>query len=478
MNAEQIERRLRRIDAAIGRTERRVESLSAVRDFHDGKVVGAIGGAEVSQHHFAMAARLAFRDPYRALKAWERHEWRLSKLTLAAPSDADVAMGAFGAVSNSVGLMGLTLRGRTILGRDDDERTVAGEALATMGTHRAEWLGHVRRARLHGRALNQVGAQIRGLKNRVGSLRLRREELFNELMALPRDDRPHIAPLWPAASRQPERTAPTLAPPRRAWRAPLTAPEDANDYERVQRRLAALDEAQFRYLTKRDELARDINLPTDEKAQQLAEVDRRLTACGSLKRELTARLTRGRPLLPEDVRLTETELADLREMRRALEAAIDEPLDVQRLPGLTAPQQKTLAALERRTANLDRRMRRYKGLIATLTDPGHDVPASGQPTYRIPDPAVREATVREVERRLALAEARRSDLADAAAAHRILARAGTPEQRRDWRFIADLRAWEREASLSVEERDRRERDRLDRAYRQARSRGNSLGLGR
>jgi len=478
MDAAQIERRLRRLDAAIGRTERRVAGLTAVRDFHDGKVVGAVGAAEVSQHHFVTAARLAFRDPYRAIKAWERHEWRLSKLTLTEPSDAEVATGAFGAVSNSAGLMGLTLRGRTILGRDDAERTVAREALATMGSHRAEWLGHVRRARVHGRALNQVGEQIRGLKNRLGSLRLRRDDLFNDLMTLPGDSRTRVAPLRPSASRQPERTSPTLSPPRRAWRTPLDAPEDAQDYDTVQRRLTALDRAQFRYLTKRDELARDINLPTDEKAQRLAEVDRRLTACGSLKCELTARLTRGRPLLPEDVRLTETELADLREMRRALEAAIEEPLDTRSLPGLTIPQRKTLADIERRAADLDRRMRRYKGLIATLTDPAHEVPVAGRPAHRIPDPAVREATLEEARRRLARAEIRRSELADAVAAKRILARAGTPEQRRDWKFIEDLRAWEREAGLSAEERDRRERDRLDRAYHQARSRGNSLGLGR
>jgi len=477
MDAEGIERRLRRIDASIQRTERRVESLSAIRDFHDGRVVGGIGGAESSQHQFVFHARLAFRDPYRALKAWERHEWRISKLTLTERRDDEVVSGAFAAVSGQIGMMGLALRGRRMLGRDDAERIVAREALGRMSNIRTEWLACVRQARVHGQALNKVGAEIGRLKNRLRSARLRREDLFRDLMALPVSD---LQRSEPARRGRPASSEQTLVVPQpsRRWRTSLRPPEDAHDYAQVQRRLAVLDQAQLRYMAKRDRLEDDIGLMPAERAERIGQVDGRLSACRTIKRELAARLARGRPLLPEDVTVTDERLADLRDMRRVLEESIRTPPRVADLPGLTPPHRELLEGVERRVAKLDRQMVRYRGLIATLTDPAHDVPPVGAPAYRLPDPKVREATLKEARRRLARADARRAELADTLAAYSILGRAGSAEQRRDWKFIEDLRAWERDAGLSVEEHDRRERDRLDRAYRRARSRDKSLSRGR
>lgn len=477
MDAEGIERRLRRIDASIQRTERRVESLSAMRDFHDGRIVGAVGGAESSQHQFLFYARLAFRDPYRALKAWERHEWRLSKLTLAERRDDEVVSGAFAAVSDQIGMMGLALRGRRLLGRDDAERIVAHEALGRLASIRADWLASVRQARIHGQAFNNVGAEIGRLKNRLRSARLRREDLFQDLMAIPVADLQRSEPVRRArpVSREQTLVAPQLS---RRWRAALRPPEDARDYEQVQRRLAVLDQAQLRYMAQRDRLEDDIGLTPAEKTERIGQVDGRLAACRTIKRTLAARLARGRPLLPEDVTLTDERLADLRDMRRVLEESIRTPPRVADLPGLSPPQREILEGVERRVAKLDRQMDRYRGVIATLTDPEYRVTPSGAPTYRLSDPKSREAALKEARRRLARADARRAELADTLAPYTILGRAGSPEQRRDWKFIEDLQAWEREASLSVEEHDRRERDRLDRAYRRARSRDKSLSRGR
>jgi len=181
MDAEKIERRLRRLDAALARTERRLGTLLEVRNYHERRFMVALANAEAAQDAFVLAARVAFRDPYRALKAWERHEFRLSKLTLAEPQDADVAAGAHAAVSNSTGLAGLTLRGRTILGRDDPERTAARAALEKMGEQRRAWLDEVRAARTYGHAVNQVGEQVRELRDRLRSGVLRRDDLWQAL---------------------------------------------------------------------------------------------------------------------------------------------------------------------------------------------------------------------------------------------------------------------------------------------------------
>lgn len=190
MDADKIERRLQRIDAAVVRTERRLATLAAVRDRHEATVTSAIAAAEASRLHFVDAARAAFRDPYKALKAWERHEWRLSKLTVAEPDVAEVANGAHASVTGSTGLKGLTLRGRTILGRDDPERMAARDALKGMGEERAKWLQSVRRARTYAHAINQVGSEIGQVKNRLRDVAVRRAELVEELMAQGRSPAP------------------------------------------------------------------------------------------------------------------------------------------------------------------------------------------------------------------------------------------------------------------------------------------------
>jgi len=48
----QIETRLRRLDAAVLRTERQVETLSVVRERYDNIVAGAVISAEVAREQF------------------------------------------------------------------------------------------------------------------------------------------------------------------------------------------------------------------------------------------------------------------------------------------------------------------------------------------------------------------------------------------------------------------------------------------
>jgi hypothetical protein len=352
-----------------------------------------------------------------------------------------------------------------------------------MGEQRADWLQSVRRARLHGHALNRVGEQIGQLKNRLRGLRLRRDELFEELMARPlgggRGD-----PLQPMATQgqvrtaeQPRTVTAHPEPPHtRPWLEPLRYTEEALAYENARRRFAVLDRAQLRYMTTRDGLEDNIRLRADEKANRIAAVDRRLAACRQRKRELVARIARGRDVLPEGVTFTDAELADLRDMRRVFRTAIEEQLEAARLPGLSPAEREKLAQMALRAERLEKGIGRYRSRVATLTDPDFEVPASGPPQYAIADPKERAATLAAVRQRLSRAEVRHRALADALAANRILTR---PEGRvRDWRFIREPLEREKDAGLSVEERDRRERDLLDRAYRQARSRADSLSLGR
>jgi hypothetical protein len=181
MKPEQIERRLRRLDAALTRSEHRLGTLVDVRDHHERRLSVALANAEAARESFVLSAQVAFRDPYRALKSWERHEWRCSNLTLGDPSDADVVKQTHEAVSRSTGIGRLTLRGRTRLGVDDAERTAAHAALAKLADERMAWLENVRLARTYGQAMNQVGTQMRGLSDRLRSGALRREELVEEL---------------------------------------------------------------------------------------------------------------------------------------------------------------------------------------------------------------------------------------------------------------------------------------------------------
>lgn len=189
MEEDRIEKRLRRLDAALARSEQRLGTLVDVHDHHERRVTVALANAEAARDAFVLSARVAFRDPYRALKSWERHEWRLANLTLGEPTDAEVVRQAHAAVTGSTGIAGLTLRGRTRLGQDDPERAAARAALAKMGDERAAWREGVRLARTYGQALNQVGEQIRALRDRVRSAGFRREELVEELREVHRRSR-------------------------------------------------------------------------------------------------------------------------------------------------------------------------------------------------------------------------------------------------------------------------------------------------
>ena len=87
--AYKLEKRIWRLDAVILRTERRVEMLSVLKDRYHDIVAGAMIAAEVSREQFIEAASLAFRDPYKALKGWERREWSLSNFALNVPNTVE-----------------------------------------------------------------------------------------------------------------------------------------------------------------------------------------------------------------------------------------------------------------------------------------------------------------------------------------------------------------------------------------------------
>jgi len=124
-DSDKIERRLRRLDAAVLHTKRRIETLSVVCERYHNIVAGAVISAEVSREQFTTAAQIAFRDPYRALKAWERREWRMANLLLEAPDEADAPGQVLAVIKVGKGGAGLSLRGRKRFGREDADRVAA-----------------------------------------------------------------------------------------------------------------------------------------------------------------------------------------------------------------------------------------------------------------------------------------------------------------------------------------------------------------
>ncbi|MGX1101285.1 hypothetical protein [Amorphus sp. MBR-141] len=205
MTAERIERRLRRIDAAISKAQRRAASLGVVLDHHADRALGAAIDAEASREEFILLARIAFRDPYRALKAWERHEWRIANLTLKPRDEGDIAREAHAAITNGRSRFGLELRGRRRFGREDGERIAAREALSEMADARSNWVLALRRARTFSQARNSVGRDLGQVQNRLRSIQLRRSEVLEEL----REERGlrSAAHEWPISSqdRKPDR---------------------------------------------------------------------------------------------------------------------------------------------------------------------------------------------------------------------------------------------------------------------------------
>lgn len=466
MDSDRIEKRLRRLDDAIARTERRIATLVAVRDRHDNTVTGAVVRAEVSRELFISAARVAFREPYRALKAWERHEWRLANLTLQLTSEEDIATGAHAAVTNSTKLAGLTLRGKTLFGRDDPERLAARDALKGMAGERANWLMAVRRARTYGLALEQVSKQIGSLKNRLRGIGIRRDELLERLHAREPIEQP------PTVDRHEDE--------RPRYRPALDfqgSVEEGLVYATSQRRMERLDKAAVRYHEKRALFADALPLDAQQRNPHVRSLDRRIAAIRLRRSELFAAMTKAEQRLPEGSSYSDDDLADLKELHRAYGAFVEEQLDASRYPAtMTIGERERLAAMARRAERLERGITRYEERLRTLNDPEFQLPEpdKGRTGYLVDDAEVRAAQVQMIQSRLSRAEVRRQALRETVATQtlltRVLPRSVKMEVKQD-------RAVEQNAEAR-EKRAQNERDRLARLYQQARSRADSLSLDR
>lgn len=471
MDSDTIEKRLRRLDAAVARTERRIATLAVVRDRHDNTVTGAVVRGEVSRELFIAAARVAFREPYRALKAWERHEWRLANLTFQTTSEEDIATGAHIAVANSTRLAGLTLRGKTLFGRDDPERLAAREALRGMAGERANWLMAVRRARTYGLALEQVIKQIGSLKNRLRGIGIRRDELLERLHA-----RDLVEPTVVKERHEDERSRfrPALDVP--ALDVPASV-EQGLAYVALKSRMDRLDKATQRYHERREFFAEAVPLDKQPGNAHLRFLDRRIAAIHLRRSELTVAIAKAEQRLPEGISFSDDELADMRELHRAYGAFVEEQLEASRYPKeMTIGEREKLAAMARRAERLDRGIKRYQERLRTLNDPEFQIPEpdKGRTGYLVDDAEVRAAQVQMIQSRLSRAEVRRQALRETVATQtlltRVLPRSVKMEVKQD-------RAVEQNAEAR-EKRAQKERDRLARLYQQARSRADSLGLER
>lgn len=466
MDSDRIEKRLRRLDAAVARTERRIATLAVVRDRHDNTVTGAVVRAEVSREVFITAAQVAFREPYRALKAWERHEWRLANLTLQPTSEEDIATGAHAAVSNSTKLAGLTLRGKTLFGRDDPERLAAREALRGMAGERANWLMAVRRARTYGLALEQVGKQIGSLKNRLRGIGIRRDELLERLNA--RD------PVEPPVVNDRHEDERSRFRPALDFQGSV---EEGLVYATSQRRMERLDKAAVRYHEKRALFADALPLDAQQRNPHVRFLDRRIAAIRLRRSELTVAMAKAEQRLPEGISFSEDELADMRELHRAYGAFVEEQLEASRYPKeMTIGEREQLAAMARRADRLERGITRYEERLRTLNDPEFQIPEpdKGQSGYLVEDAEVRAGQVRVIRSRLSRAEVRRQALRETVATQTLLTRVLPRSVKME---VKQNRAVEQNAEAR-EKRAQKERDRLARLYQQARSRADSLSFER
>lgn len=469
MDSDRIEKRLRRLDAAVARTERRLATLTVVRDRHDNIVTGAVVRAEVSREVFITAAQVAFREPYRALKAWERHEWRLSNLTLQSTTEEEIATGAHAAVANSTKLAGLTLRGKTLFGRDDPERLAAREALRGMAADRANWLMAVRRARTYGLALEQVGKQIGSLKNRLRGIGIRRDELLEPLHAREPVEQPA--------------TVDRHEDERSRYRPALDfqgSVEEGLAYVALKGRMDRLDKATQRYHERRSFFAEAVPLDKQPDNAHLRFLDRRIAAIRLRRSELTVAMTKAERRLPEGISFSDDELADMKELHRAYGAFVEEQLEASRYPKeMTIGERERLATMARRAERLERGMNRYQERLRTLNDPEFQIPEpdKGRSGYLIDDAEARAGQVRMIQSRLSRAEVRRQALRETVVTQTLLTRVLPKTVRLEVTQERDDRAVEQTAEAR-EKRAQKERDRLARLYQQARSRADSLSLDR
>jgi len=460
INADKIERRLRRLDAAVLRTERRIEILSAVRDRYHDVVAGAVISAEVSREQFVTAAQIAFRDPYRALKAWERRERRTTNLAFEAPDEADVPGQVLAVIKAGKGGAGLSLRGRKRFGREDADRVAAHEALSSLGDARAEWLRSLRRAQMFSQAVDRVGRQVGQLKNRLRGIGLRRSELLEHLYSLK-------APQPDEFKQQLNKQAPQTNRPS------LSVPEFVDTgvtLDNARRRRARLDRAAVRYQD-RYELLKGVPVGEDDKRPpNLVVLERRLSGYRLRRSELTATIVQAQKRLPEGIEVTDGDLADLKELHRAYRTFVEERIkDAQYPADMPVDEREQLDRMVRRAERLEKGIARYRHRIAELSDPEFDIPEKGNRSsgYRMPDRGQRDAALASARRRLARAELRHRALRESLAAQRVLSR--NPRSRGIH--------WERDLAQEKdrEKRAEKERRRLDRLYRKERDRADDLG---
>lgn len=458
-DSDKIERRLRRLDAAVLQTERRIETLSVVRDRYHDVVAGAVISAEVSREQFITAAQFAFRDPYRTLKAWERREWRTANLALEAPNEADVPGQVQAAIMNGKGGAGLSLRGRKRFGRDNADRVAAHEALSSLGAARTEWLRSLRRAQTFSQAVDRVGRRIGQMKNRLRNAGLRRADLLDRLYELKTPQREET-------TREPaERVSQTNRPS-------LSVPELVDTgvtLDNARQRRARLDRAAVHYQD-RYELLKDAPIGADGKrAPNLEVLERRLAGYRLRRSELTATIVRAQKRLPEGLQLTDGDLADLKELHRAYRTFVEERIkDARYPPDMPLNERGQLDRIARRAERLEKGIARYRYRIAELSDPEFDIPEKGDrgSGYRLPDRGQRDAALASARRRLARAELRHRALRESLAAQKVLRRG---PRSREMHWSKEI-AREEDQEMRAET----ERRRLDRLYRKERDRADDL----
>lgn len=440
----------------MARAERRTASLGVVLDRHADRVFGAVVDAEASREQFIMCARIAFRDPYRALKAWERREWRVANLTLKIRDEGEVVRDAHAAVENSTGRSGLELRGRRRLGREDGERIAAREALSEMADARSNWLLALRRARIFSQARDRVGHDLRQSQNRVRSIRIRRAELLEQLREQTKSR---------SASKESARTG-RKEKEERSYAGAREYVDTVLKLDNATQRCKRLDRRAGRYVTAIHSLK---SIDDDAPSAQAQSLERRVEAYRIRRSELNAIIARAKNRLPENFEITDELHADLKEMHRAYRAFAEKrERDARRYPPHLSPQERDqIDFMERRAARLEKGIVRYRERIAILSDPEFDIPEKGDRDsgYKMRDPKKRQAALSAARRRLDLAKLRHRDLRERQAAQALLL---WPSREREVRVEKQV-----EADRMV--RAERERQRLERLYSRERRRDRERG---
>lgn len=384
MSAARTERRLRRLQSGIDRYEDRLKAMAELRARHQRAEMEAAELSIAHKERFLDNLSIAFREPHRAMKAWQRHEWSAWNLTLEERSPADVAERTYNAMTSRLRISGLQLRGRRILGKDDGEREAAMTALARLADNRQKWIEYVRESRMHGRAALEterwtapLRARLHGARQRHRALladlyRDRNEELAQDRKTIPIPE--HLLPKEPQPT-QTERLGPIMA---NADERRVASEQHYRLQSRMERLRRGIIATRSRYVDANPSDV-DIDLHDPQKTKSAFEaatakhamLRQRLYAANLRYRELSAE---ARELIRRDPSFepySREDLDAMRELEQAYIEAIKREHDP-RMRGMTEGQRNYVRFMEKREKRLNGYIEKYRTRLSVLNDWDYD----------------------------------------------------------------------------------------------------------